>query len=298
MSTNGNIGLRVEIAAPREEVFRYLTDPEHLKKWFCDYAEMETRTGGKIVFGVPHSFMSTYIEKEGRGIINQFNPPVLFEFSFLFNGTQSAMGFALDEREEDNAPVTTLTISQRNIPRDSLMMDALIVMVFNLTNLIEYGQPVYRLNYLNDIQDEIIERQIVVNKSATDIFRALTDENHLSMWFSDTVTKIDARIGGIYDVGWRNSRGQQVGPQTITEFEPDRLLGYSWSHDRDGGRKARWMLEPDGEKTIVKLTHEGFMPGRYNKDYAQGWHAYILTLKEYMEKGKRPFEILEGDWNY
>jgi uncharacterized protein YndB with AHSA1/START domain len=294
MSNKGTIGLKVEIDAPRTEVFNFLVDPNLLRQWFCDDIQIEPLVGGKFVFGGSHSFMSTFIEKSGQGRIETIDPPGLLSFSFILNGTPSVMEFRLEE----NGPGTTLYLTHRDIPRDSLMMDGLIVCLSNLINLVEHGKVGYRLDYLNDITDGHIQREILIEGSPEQVFKALIDRNSLSLWFSNKMQNVEPKIGGIYDVGWRNKDGKQIGPIRITNLEENHTLGYSWDYDPRGGKEVKWELLPEGEATRVRLTHEGFVPGRYNKDYYQGWHAYMLTLKSFIEKGRRPFEIIEGDWNY
>jgi len=294
MSNKGTIGLKVEIDAPRTEVFNFLVDPGRLKEWFCDEVEIEPMVGGRFIFGGPHSFMSTFMEKKGKARIEMIDSPDLLVFSFTLNGAPSSMEFRL---EESNLK-TILFLTHRDIPRESLMMDGLIVYLSNLASLIEGGQPGYRLNYLQDITDESIQREIMIQGTPENIFKALIDKNSLSLWFSDKMQDVEPRIGGIYDVGWRDKEGKQIGPIKITDFEDNRTLGYSWNYDPRGGKQVRWELVPENKGTRVRLTHEGFVPGRYNKDYYQGWHAYMLTLKSFIEKGRRPFEVIEGDWNY
>ena len=294
MSIKGNIGLKAVVNAPVRHIFDYLVKPDLLVKWFCDTAELEPRAGGKIKFGGPHSFMSSFIEEEGVGQIGKFDPPHALEFSFLCNGALSSIEYELTDLDDK----TEIKMIQKNIPRESLMMDGLIVCLSNLINVVEHNNDPYRLNYLTDIQDETIQREIIVNGSAEKVFKALIDKNELSLWFSDRTEKIEPKIGGVYDVGWRDEKGRQMGPGKITDIQENRLLSYSWGLKTNDGNQARWELIPMKDKTKVRLTHEGFKSGRYNKDYVQGWHAYMLTLKEYIEKGHRPFEVIEGDWNY
>ena len=294
MSIKGNIGLKAVVNASARQIFDYLVKPDLLTKWFCDSAELEPHTGGRIKFGGPHSFMSSFIESEGIGQIEVYDPPRRLEFSFLCNGAHSSIEYQLTAFDDK----TEIKMIQKNIPRESLMMDGLIVCLSNLINVVEKQNEPYRLNYLTDIQDETIQREIIVNGSAEKVFKALIDKNELSLWFSDHIEKVEPRVGGVYDVGWRDGKGRQMGPGTITDIQENRLLSYSWNLKANDGNQARWELIPLKDKTKVRLVHEGFKPGRYNKDYVQGWHAYMLTLKEYIEKGQRPFEIIEGDWNY
>ena len=73
----------------------------------------------------------------------------------------------------------------------------------------------------------------------------------------------------------------------------------SWSMTGISPKKGKsgdlvtWELLRIGERTRVNLRHSGFDPARYNKDYMQGWHAYLLTLKDYLRVGRTA--IIRGD---
>ena len=107
--------------------------------------------------------------------------------------------------------------------------------------------------------------------------------------------------GGKYTTGWKGKDGHLNGPREIKEIFENKKLVYDWFYDADvgTGNLVTWELLRIGEKTRVTLRHSGFDPKRSNKDYVQGWHAYILTLKDYCENdGLLSFHVIEGDWSF
>jgi len=66
---------RVEIKAPREQVFALFTEPDALVTWWPEAAELEPRVGGKLrlVFG----------PGDVTGEITAFEPPARFGFTWI-----------------------------------------------------------------------------------------------------------------------------------------------------------------------------------------------------------------------
>ena len=73
----------IDIKATPEEVFRAVTDPQQIAKWFAPYARVDTHVGGEyIISWVP--------ELKGGGVVSAWDPPRHFgnyrERSVAFNG--------------------------------------------------------------------------------------------------------------------------------------------------------------------------------------------------------------------
>lgn len=61
----------VDIKATPEEVFRAVTDPEQIVKWFAPYARVDPRVGGEYD-------ISWDPEMQGGGVISVWDPPKHF----------------------------------------------------------------------------------------------------------------------------------------------------------------------------------------------------------------------------
>jgi len=72
----------IEIKATPEEVFRAVTDPEQIVKWFAPYARVDPRVGGE--YNIAWS-----PKMKGGGVITVWDPPTHFsqysERSFAYN---------------------------------------------------------------------------------------------------------------------------------------------------------------------------------------------------------------------
>ena len=69
MSASSAIVRRVEIAAPAEDVFRLLVEPESLVRWWPDVASLEPREGGAVRFEFGGG------ESVVHGEVTRFEPP-------------------------------------------------------------------------------------------------------------------------------------------------------------------------------------------------------------------------------
>jgi uncharacterized protein YndB with AHSA1/START domain len=74
------------------------------------------------------------------------------------------------------------------------------------------------------------------------------------------------------------------------EVIPNKKLTYSWRYDGyPGESKVTWDLNAEGNKTTVKLTHEGLETFPADKDafakanFVEGWtHILSTSLKDYL----------------
>ncbi len=147
-------------------------------------------------------------------------------------------------------------------------------------------------------QDTIVS-EIEIAAPADRIFQALTDSAQLKRWFSSPECpakfwQMDARLGGHY--GYATEKGRVVVNNVsefecqgeIVEFEPPRLLAYTWlanwHDDRARPTTVRWELTPKSGGTHVKVTHSGLAQEPVaRKDYAGGWIGVVEMLKKFIE---------------
>ena len=90
------------------------------------------------------------------------------------------------------------------------------------------------------------------------VWEALTEPEHLARWYM-TKAVIDGRPGGSID--FRTGPGQVHATGRILVWKPPHVLEYEWKvAPRQGMPKGedtivRWELRPDGEETLLTLTH-------------------------------------------
>jgi uncharacterized protein YndB with AHSA1/START domain len=148
-------------------------------------------------------------------------------------------------------------------------------------------------------EDEIVS-EIDIAAPPERVFQALTDAGELKQWFTSAecpvkVWAMDPRADGSYRYATEkgsiliNGVSEFECHGHITEFDPPRVLAYTWYanwHD-DSTRRTlvRWELTPSNAGTHVKVTHSGLahLPIA-RKDYGGGWPEVVEKLKGFVEK--------------
>ena len=147
---------------------------------------------------------------------------------------------------------------------------------------------------------DFIVSEIQIAAPAQRIFQALTDERELVRWFDDAscpvkLWEMDARPGGRYRYATEKGTVEVNGVSEfechgeIIEFDPPRLLAYTWIanwHENKSLRTiVRWELTPAAVGTQVKVTHSGLASEPVaHKDYSAGWPGVMQMLKKFAEK--------------
>jgi len=154
-----------------------------------------------------------------------------------------------------------------------------------------------------------IVAEIHIDAPPERVFQALTEQAELVRWFNDASRPVhrwemDARAGGRFryfvddataarsDVSAFECRGE------ILEFDPPRLLSYtwvaSWHADRALGTVVRWELTATAGGTRVKLIHSGLSNEHAaRKDYLGGWSDTVRMLKSFSEAIHYPQQTTE-----
>jgi uncharacterized protein YndB with AHSA1/START domain len=147
-------------------------------------------------------------------------------------------------------------------------------------------------------QDAVVS-EIEIAAPPDRVFHALLDPKQVMQWWTGPECEIEAfsmepKRGG----RWRyDSKQGTLNVNGITkfhcdgeviEFDPPRVLAYSWIanwHDDNKARTlVRWDLEPRGQGTRVRVTHSGLanLPVA-RQDYSGGWPGVLDQLKNFME---------------
>jgi uncharacterized protein YndB with AHSA1/START domain len=130
-----------------------------------------------------------------------------------------------------------------------------------------------------------------VNAPVEKVWRAITDKNEMKQWYFD-LDKFEPEVGFEFSFPGKGRKGETyIHLCKITEVIPNKKLQYSWSYQGyEGYSIVTFELFDEGDKTRVKLTHEGLdsFP-KNNQDFAvasftEGWTQIITKLLlEYVE---------------
>lgn len=122
-------------------------------------------------------------------------------------------------------------------------------------------------------------REIVIDATPETIWPFLTEADKHCEWMG-TVAEIDPRPGGVYRVlvgGRHQSAGQ------FLEVIPGEKVAFTFGwEEKDhpipaGSTTIEITLYPDGDKTRVRLVHQG-LPADAIEDHGHGWAHYLERL--------------------
>ena len=122
------------------------------------------------------------------------------------------------------------------------------------------------------------------------LFDYFTNPEHLSNWFAPTddmrteVRKLDLEIGGSYEIAMINRETAQAHVVVGEYLEIDRpnKLVYSWQWQTESDNEISQVtvtFKPNGDKTLLEITHEQFATQESRDKHGQGWNGCLNRLE-------------------
>ena len=136
----------------------------------------------------------------------------------------------------------------------------------------------------------VIER--TYNASVEKVWRAITDKAQMKEWYFD-LSEFKPEIG--FEFSFKGCTPEDrvyTHLCRITDVVPNRKLSHTWLYEGyEGHSEVTWELFAEGDKTRVKLTHEGLDSFPKNitdfarKNFEEGWNDIVgRGLPEFLEK--------------
>jgi uncharacterized protein YndB with AHSA1/START domain len=127
-----------------------------------------------------------------------------------------------------------------------------------------------------------------INAAPEKVYAAWTEPARLIQWFGparvkqDTVrAEIDLRPGGRYRISFQNDRGEynEVGG-VYREVVRNARLVFTWAWHSTPERESlvTVSLAPDGEGTLLTLTHGQFLDAETRDRHREGWLSTLDKL--------------------
>ncbi len=136
----------------------------------------------------------------------------------------------------------------------------------------------------------VIER--IYNAPIEKVWQAISDKSQMKLWYFD-LKEFKPEIGFEFQFkAGDNNEKQFLHLCKITEVIAGKKLSYSWRYDGYPGNSiVTFELFKDGNKTKLKLTHEGLEtfpqdnPSFAKNNFVMGWTQIIGTsLMKFVEK--------------
>ena len=128
-----------------------------------------------------------------------------------------------------------------------------------------------------EIRNDAIVATARIKATPEIVFRYFTDPALIVAWIGQRA-ELDPRPGGVFFLDF----GDTVARGAYTNVDPPYRVVFSWGVPGSdalpaGGSTVEVMLTPDGDDTIVVLTHRG-LPPTHIDDHRAGWEHQLARL--------------------
>lgn len=125
-----------------------------------------------------------------------------------------------------------------------------------------------------------VNAEIRIEAGPEAVFPFLTDPQKIVRWKGVEAT-VEAVPGGVYRV---NVTGDKLAVGEYLEIDPPRRVVFTWGWEGDdvlppGSSTVTIDLVPDGDGTLVRLTHSG-LPEGADAAQLEGWHHFLPRLAD------------------
>jgi uncharacterized protein YndB with AHSA1/START domain len=134
----------------------------------------------------------------------------------------------------------------------------------------------------------VIERTF--NAPIEKVWNAITEKNAMKQWYFD-LEEFKAEVGFEFQFEGGPDGRTYLHLCRVTEVIAGKKLTYSWRYDgHEGNSFVTWELFAEGNKTRLKLTHEGLEtfpatnPDMAKQNFVEGWTDIVgVSLKKFLE---------------
>ena len=139
-------------------------------------------------------------------------------------------------------------------------------------------------------QGEAVVIERTFNAPVAKVWEALTDVDQMRQWYFD-LKEFKPQVGFEFGFVVEHEGNTHDHRCKVTEVIPQKKIAYTWRyHGHEGNSLVAIEISPDGDKTRLKLTHEGLetfpkTPAFARENFEKGWTAIIGTeLKQFVER--------------
>jgi uncharacterized protein YndB with AHSA1/START domain len=139
---------------------------------------------------------------------------------------------------------------------------------------------------------EAVVMERTFNAPVGKCWQALTDVDQMRQWYFD-LKEFRPEVGFEFGFVVEHEGNSYHHLCKVTEVIPQKKIAYTWRYkDEPGNSLVTFELFGEGEKTRLRLTHEGIesfpkTPAYARKNFETGWTAIIGSeLKRFLEEEK------------
>lgn len=122
------------------------------------------------------------------------------------------------------------------------------------------------------------------------VFAAWTDPKKIEQWFitpkaKSLTAKADVRVGGRYQITAHKLDGELHEVSGVyREIVPNEKLVFTWAWRTTPERESlvTVLIKPDGDGSILTLTHEQFFDEAARDLHNEGWNAVLTNFEKFV----------------
>ena len=132
----------------------------------------------------------------------------------------------------------------------------------------------------------IVERSF--NAPVARVWRALTHADEMRQWYFD-LKEFKPEVGFEFEFVVEHEGNTYHHLCKVTEVIPQQKIAYTWRYKGEPGDSlVTFELLPDGDKTKLRLTHEGLetfpkTPAYARKNFEAGWTGIASELEKFLQ---------------
>ncbi len=135
----------------------------------------------------------------------------------------------------------------------------------------------------------------ILNAKIEDVWKIITEIEHMSKWFFDNIPSFEAVVG--FETRFTVSTGERSFPHIwkITEVDTGKKITYNWKYEGyEGDSSVHFELFLKDDKTLIRLTTEILedftldIPEFKRESCVGGWNYFIKdNLPKYLDSISR-----------
>ncbi|GAA3000220.1 SRPBCC family protein [Actinokineospora diospyrosa] len=266
--------LRARAGAPIAQVRHALTDPQALRTWLAEHAEVDLP--GRFAFWGRYT-------PEGQAPTQR--PVYVDEHTLRFVWPLAGEDTTVELTLAEETPATTIvSVTQTHVPDWVEVVAEVnprsVLATFwslSIANLVDYVEG-RELTPKCDFTAEGLTGEVVIDAPPDAVFRSLMEPERFGRWFGATM-EVEPYVGGRWAMGgFGVDKDVDNSIATIIDLAPDRKVGLDW-----GNMTSTWELADSDGGTRLTFVHSGFDEG--NPPYAGwlGWLGGISELRRFHE---------------
>jgi uncharacterized protein YndB with AHSA1/START domain len=157
------------------------------------------------------------------------------------------------------------------------------------------------MNTINNPAEALVLERTFSAPVAT-VWKAITNLDEMRRWYFD-LKEFTPQEGFEFQFVVEHEGDKYDHRCKVTDVIPQKKIAYTWRyHGHEGSSLVTFELFPEGDKTKLKLTHEGLetfpkTPAFARKNFERGWTMLIgESLKDFVENADREILMRRANW--